>query len=145
MNITNREANNLVNGLPNVLFIMDAERAKQYRGVPYLAPAIEQVKQMGRYAEAEIAAAIINSFLTAFIKVEGPKNEISFGQSIPDEDQLRIRPMNGFPLKSWGQAPLTYLAKGKTLRSAIPSIRYPALILYQSDGAARRRSAGYAI
>ncbi|MED1784674.1 phage portal protein [Brevibacillus fortis] len=56
------EAQNPVSGLPNVLIVMDAERAEQYRGVPYLAPVIEQVKQMDRYAVAEIAAAIINSF-----------------------------------------------------------------------------------
>ncbi|WP_244937579.1 phage portal protein, partial [Brevibacillus brevis] len=32
---TRVEAQNPVSGLPNVLFVMDAERAEQYRGVPY--------------------------------------------------------------------------------------------------------------
>lgn len=84
------EAHNAVTGLPNVLFIMDAERAEQYRGVPYLAPVIEQIKQMNRYAEAEIAAAIVNSFFTAFITTEAPLNENPIGESIPEGEQLGL-------------------------------------------------------
>jgi lambda family phage portal protein len=84
------EAYNPVSGLPNVLFVMDPDRAEQYRGVPYLAPVIEQVKQMNRYAEAEIAAAIINSFFAAFIKTESPKNEFPIGSAIPDEEQIDL-------------------------------------------------------
>lgn len=37
------------------------------RGIPYLAPVIEAIKQLGRYTEAEIAAAVISSFFTVFI------------------------------------------------------------------------------
>jgi lambda family phage portal protein len=83
------EATNPITGLPNVLFVVDPERAEQYRGVPYLAPVIEQLKQMSRYTEAEIAAAIINSFFTAFITTQGQTNEIPFGDSIPEEDQVK--------------------------------------------------------
>ena len=54
-------------GLPNVLHVMDAERPEQYRGVPYLAPVIEPLLQLRRYTEAEITAAVIQSFFTAFI------------------------------------------------------------------------------
>lgn len=55
-------------GLPNILHIMDSERPEQYRGVPYLAQAIEPLLQMRRYTEAEITAAIVQSFFTAFVK-----------------------------------------------------------------------------
>lgn len=54
-------------GLPNVLHIMDSERPEQYRGVPYLAPVIEPLLQLRRYTEAEITAAVVQSFFTAFI------------------------------------------------------------------------------
>ena len=67
-------------GLPNILHIMDTERPEQYRGVPYLAQAIEPLLQMRRYTEAEITAAIVQSFFTAFIKTEagndGLPNEV---------------------------------------------------------------------
>lgn len=57
-------------GLPNILHIMDTERPEQYRGVPYLAQVIEPLLQMRRYTEAEITAAVVQSFFTAFITTE---------------------------------------------------------------------------
>lgn len=86
------EATNPFNGLPNVIFIIDPERAEQYRGVPYLSPVIEQLKQISRYTEAEIAAAIVNSFFTAFITTEGPTNDIPYGDSISEDEQLSLTP-----------------------------------------------------
>lgn len=73
-------------GLPNILHVMDSERPDQYRGVPYLAQAIEPMLQMRRYTEAEITAAIVQSFFTAFIKSEGdtstlPMNEVGPGEN----------------------------------------------------------------
>jgi lambda family phage portal protein len=50
-----------------VLHLFKRKRVGQSRGVPYLAPAIEAFKQLGRYSEAEIMAAVINAFLTVFI------------------------------------------------------------------------------
>ena len=63
-------------GLPNILHIMDTERCEQYRGVPYLAQAIEPILQMRRYTEAEIMAAIVQSFFTAFITSENATNDL---------------------------------------------------------------------
>lgn len=63
-------------GLPNILHIMDTERPEQYRGVPYLAHVIEPLLQMRRYTEAEITAAIVQSFFTAFIKTESGSSEM---------------------------------------------------------------------
>ena len=64
------EAYGKATGLPNVLHIMDSERPEQYRGVPYLAPVIEPLLQLRRYTEAEITAAVVQSFFTAFITTE---------------------------------------------------------------------------
>lgn len=65
-------------GLPNVLHIMDSERCEQYRGVPYLAQVMEPLLQMRRYTEAEIMAAIVQSFFTAFVKTNGDATDIPF-------------------------------------------------------------------
>lgn len=67
-------------GLPNILHIMDTERPEQYRGVPYLAQAIEPLLQMRRYSEAEITAAMVQSFFTAFITAESTS-----GDMLPNE------------------------------------------------------------
>lgn len=67
-----------ITGLPNILHIMDTERPEQYRGVPYLAQAIEPLLQMRRYTEAEITAAIVQSFFTAFVKTEVGASDIPF-------------------------------------------------------------------
>ena len=63
-------------GLPNILHIMDTERPEQYRGVPYLAQAIEPLLQMRRYTEAEITAAMVQSFFTAFITSENQTDDL---------------------------------------------------------------------
>ena len=55
---------------PNVLHVFNAIRPTQYRGVPYLAPVIESIKQLTRYTEAEIMAAVINGLFSVFITSE---------------------------------------------------------------------------
>ena len=67
-------------GLPNVLHIMDSERPEQYRGVPYLAQVMEPLLQLRRYTEAEIMAALVQSFFTAFIKTETDPTDIPFNE-----------------------------------------------------------------
>ena len=68
-------------GLANVIQVMDPERPDQYRGVPYLAPVIEQLLQMRRYSESELMAAVIESFFTAFVKTEAGADENPFNES----------------------------------------------------------------
>jgi lambda family phage portal protein len=84
------EAINKVTGLPNVLFVMQADRAEQYRGAPLLAPVIEVIKQISRLTEAELTASIINSFLTAFITTTTPTNDFSLADSIPVDQQVKL-------------------------------------------------------
>ncbi len=73
-------------GMENVLMIFDSERAEQYRGVPFLAPVIECVKQLTRYTEAELMAAVVGSFFTAFIETtEDSSNEFFTGVTENEE------------------------------------------------------------
>ena len=67
-------------GLPNVLHIMDSERPEQYRGVPYLAQVMEPLLQLRRYTEAEIMAALVQSFFTAFVKTDTGAADIPFNE-----------------------------------------------------------------
>lgn len=75
-------------GVPNVLMIFETERAEQYRGVPYLAPVIESLKQLTRYSEAEMMAAVINGFFTVFITSEKGASEFEFTGVVADEESI---------------------------------------------------------
>lgn len=83
-------------GLPNVLHIMDTERPEQYRGVSYLAQIIEPILQMRRYTEGEIMAAVVQAFFSAFIKTDGPGNEMPYnevdGEASSSSDDYELGP-----------------------------------------------------
>ena len=55
-----------LSGMPNIVQICHDIRSEQYRGVPYLAPVIETLKQVSRYTNAELTAAIVKSFFALF-------------------------------------------------------------------------------
>ena len=74
------EAYGRLTELPNILQIMDSERPEQYRGVPYLAQVMEPLLQMRRYTEAELMAALVQSFFTAFVKTEAGADDMPFNE-----------------------------------------------------------------
>lgn len=74
-------------GIQNVIHVFESERVEQYRGVPYLAPVIESLKQISRYTQAEITSAVISAFFTAFI-TRDKETEGRFGECIPEEEQI---------------------------------------------------------
>lgn len=75
-------------GRRNVLHIMTRERIGQRRGVPYLAPVIESLKQIGRYTDAELVAAVVSGMWTIFIEKEQNGDGDAIGAVIPDEEQI---------------------------------------------------------
>lgn len=75
-------------GRRNILQIMNRERIGQVRGVPFLSPVVETIKQLGRYTEAEVLAAVINGLFTVFIEKEGASDEAPFGEAVPEELQV---------------------------------------------------------
>lgn len=76
-------------GNPNILHVFNAERAEQYRGVPFLAPVIQALKQLTRYTEAEIMAAIINSMFALFVSTETGEEIEGFGGFDDDEEWMK--------------------------------------------------------
>lgn len=61
-------------GMPNVLHVYVPDRPEQYRGVPMMAPVMEQVKQLERYLNAELTASLISSMFTLFITSDKDDN-----------------------------------------------------------------------
>ena len=76
---TRVEKRGKITGNPNILHVFNAERAEQYRGVPFLAPVITSIKQLTRYTEAEIMAAVINAMFALFITTENGNDVEGFG------------------------------------------------------------------
>ena len=105
-------------GLPNVLHIMDSERPEQYRGVPYLAQVIEPLLQLRRYTEAEISAAVVQSFFTAFITTEKEgdsaiPNEVG-GDGVPEAS----KDPNEYEM---GAGTLNFLEPGEDVKFGTPT------------------------
>lgn len=60
-------------GRPVVLHLYERTRPELTRGVPYLAPVIEHLKQLGDYSDAEVTAAVVSAMFT--VAVESPIND----------------------------------------------------------------------
>lgn len=73
-------------GRRNVLHVFDRLRPDQNRGVPYLAPIMETLKQLDRYTEAEIMAAVVTSMFTVFVKSDTGDVGIDNSSNTPVKD-----------------------------------------------------------
>lgn len=111
------EAYGRATGLPNVLHIMDTERPEQYRGVPYLAQVIEPLLQMRRYTEAEIMAAVVESFFTAFVKTTENPDEIPFNEVGGDGPEVSRDP-NEYEM---GPGTINFMEPGEDIEFANPT------------------------
>ncbi|QQE75711.1 phage portal protein [Brevibacillus composti] len=104
-------------GQPNILQIMETERCEQYRGVPFLAPVIQSIKQISQYTEAELTAAIILSFFTVFVK-EGQNSFSDFpiAEAVQDSEKVDFDP-NSLEL---GSGTINVLPPGFEIETADP-------------------------
>lgn len=76
-------------GRRNVLHVMTRERIGARRGVPLLAPVIESLKQLGRYTDAELIAAVVNGLMAVFIETEEQSEEPPIGEmDVPEEAKV---------------------------------------------------------
>jgi lambda family phage portal protein len=85
---TRVEAFGNLTGRRNILHLMESERPEQRRGVPFLAPVIEPLKQLTRYTEAELMAAVVTGMFTVFIKSKGASSDIPLGTMIQGDEQV---------------------------------------------------------
>lgn len=75
-------------GRRNVIHLMNRERIDQRRGVPFIAPVIEALKQLGRYTDAELVAAVVSGMFTVFIEKDSNSDDEPIGSAIPEEMQV---------------------------------------------------------
>jgi lambda family phage portal protein len=77
---TRVEAFGAESGRRNILHVSTMERIGQRRGVPILAPVIESLKQLGRYTDAELLAAVVGGYIAWIIEKDAEKSAAPFGE-----------------------------------------------------------------
>ena len=118
--IANRNPNAELDGLPPVTHervsvfdsegrrqiwhIFPRERIGQHRGVPFLAPVIEQLKQLSRYTDAELMAAVVSGMFAIFFEHE-QRPEGAYGEEdyavenglgeVPGLENISMQEMSG--------------------------------------------------
>lgn len=75
------EAFGATTGRRRVLHIFERRRPGQTRGVPYLAGIIEPLKQLTRYTEAEVSAAVNSAAFAVFAKMDREAFSELFGDA----------------------------------------------------------------
>lgn len=118
-------------GNPNIIHIFNAERAGQYRGVPMLAPVIQTIKQLTRYTEAEIMAAVVNAILAIFVSTEDGEEVEGFSGEDDDWSEMPIEGEKEGKDIELGAGTVTFLKKGESVtavESKHPSGNYDAFM-----------------
>lgn len=105
-------------GRNNALHIMTRERAGQRRGVPILAPVLETLKQLGRYTQAEIDAAVISAYFTVLVKPATVQNGPPIGSYIPPGMQVDSQNQGSIEM---GQGTVLSLNPGEDVSFADPT------------------------
>lgn len=101
-------------GLQLVIHLYDRLRPEQSRGVPYLAPVVESLRQLGDYSDAELKAAVVSSLYTTFITTDAPEDSspLEGEEARPDLAQDEI---------ALGSGAVVTLAPGEKIETANPA------------------------
>ena len=105
-------------GRRNILHVMTRERIGARRGVPLLAPVIEALKQLGRYTDAELIAAVVNGYMAVFIESQEPNVEPPLGEIQDAADEL-VDAKDPDSIE-WGPGSVIDLAPGERANAVNP-------------------------
>lgn len=81
-------------GYPNILHIMTYERPEQRRGIPFVSSQIEQIKQLDRYINSELAAQVVASMLTAFVTSQDDDGKFGLEDAVNDDEKVSDDDLN---------------------------------------------------
>lgn len=122
---TRVEAYGAETGLPNVLHLMNSERPDQYRGVTYLAQAMEPILQQRRYTDSTLMAALVQTYFSAWITTSTDTTEMPFneaGDVIPPGGG-RAEEADGEGTEyRMGPGTVSHLAEGDDIKFGNPNI-----------------------
>ena len=72
-------------GRRNLLQIFKPLRPGQLRGVPWIAPILEPLKQLARWSDAELNAAVISGLMATFIKMDPTAFDMLYNEEAQDD------------------------------------------------------------
>ncbi|MGV0961791.1 MAG: phage portal protein [Limnohabitans sp.] len=106
-------------GAPLCLHLFDKLRPGQSRGVPYIAPVVELIKQLGRYTDAEVMAAVVSGMFSVFITNEtgNPNFGPAANSDNPTGDATKQVDTTGMEL---GYGSVIGLLPGESISTAAP-------------------------
>ena len=108
-------------GSPLVLHHFVRRRPDQRRGVSILAPVMEQFKQLGRYTEAELTAAVVAGMFSVFVKTELPTGSGLIPGTIPGQVGVQQITPKGTGLTKLQSGMIMDLAPGEDVTFANPN------------------------
>src|SRR5215471_11765023 len=106
-------------GRRNMVLLIKPERPEQRRGVPILSVCLELLKQMGRYTDATVVAAVIQSYFTAFITQEFPDPNI-FTDLLTDDQKKEVLNFNPYNVQL-GPGIVNFMRPGHAVNFASPT------------------------
>jgi lambda family phage portal protein len=98
-----------------VIHLFDKTRPGLPRGVPYLAPVIESLKELDRYTEAERAAAVVGAMFAVFVKSDSGAGLAPGSGQAGDSDTD-----TGYDELTLGNGMIAKLAPGDDISVAAP-------------------------
>lgn len=107
-------------GRRNILHLFEAERVGQPRGFPYLASVLPKLKQLSRLSDAELAAAVVTSFLTVFVKSPAAQGWSPGNGPGPDGQAPKDKVQLGSGELAMGSGNIVDLAAGEEIEIADP-------------------------
>ena len=103
-------------GRHNVIHIYRKLRPGQARGIPMLANVIEPLKQLEKYTNAELMAAVVSGMFTVFVESQNPDNPLATFASNSAVPQP-ADPVDDYKL---GNGAIVGLAAGETVKTTNP-------------------------
>lgn len=104
--------------LPNVLHLFFKLRPGQSRGIPYLAPVIDPLRQISKYTDTELTAAVVAGAYTVFIKSEADIEDL-ISKMNPDEAKEYLKNSTNVDY-SLGNGAIVGLLPGEDISTANP-------------------------
>ena len=106
-------------GRRNMVLLMRPERPEQRRGVPILSVCLELLKQMGRYTDATVLGAVIQSYFTAFVTSDFPDPTI-FDNLLTDAQKQQVLNFNKYNVQL-GPGIVNFMRPGHEVKFAAPT------------------------
>lgn len=101
-------------GRRNVVHLYNKLRPGQTRGIPYLAPVVEALKQLSDYTNAEITAAVVSAMFTVFVTTAN-------GNGLDTGDGTNAATAQPGSNLQMGSAAILDLAPGEDVKFANPN------------------------